>query len=59
LISSRTYGELDVLFANKVPARKFKTTSVTEFENPEGKGAEVVAEKAEAKAEVGHYEVKE
>lgn len=28
----RSYGELDVLFLNKVPARKFKTTKVEEFE---------------------------
>ena len=27
----RTYGELDVLFERRVPARKFKTTSVDQF----------------------------
>jgi SP family general alpha glucoside:H+ symporter-like MFS transporter len=29
----RNYGELDLLFLNKVPARKFPTTSVEEFED--------------------------
>lgn len=27
----RTYGELDILFDDRVPARKFKTTKVDEF----------------------------
>lgn len=27
----RTYGELDVLFENRVPARKFRTTIVDQF----------------------------
>jgi len=54
----RTYGELDVMFANGVPARKFKTTTVTEFETPLGKGAEVVEEKMGDKAEISHHELK-
>jgi hypothetical protein len=49
---------LDVLFANGVPARKFKTTTVTEFETPLGKGAEVVNEKMEEKPEITHIELK-
>jgi SP family general alpha glucoside:H+ symporter-like MFS transporter len=28
----RSYGELDLLFEQKVPARKFKTTQVNEFQ---------------------------
>jgi hypothetical protein len=59
LTCRRTYGELDILFANGVTARKFKTTSVAEFENTEGKGAEVVTEKTETEGEVGHFEIKE
>jgi SP family general alpha glucoside:H+ symporter-like MFS transporter len=27
----RTYGELDILFTNKVSARKFRTTDATQF----------------------------
>jgi SP family general alpha glucoside:H+ symporter-like MFS transporter len=27
----RSYGELDILFEEKVPARKFKSTKVDEF----------------------------
>ena len=27
----RTYGELDILFENKVSARKFRTTDATQF----------------------------
>ncbi|POR38487.1 General alpha-glucoside permease [Tolypocladium paradoxum] len=37
----RTYGELDVLFENRVSARKFKTTSVDQFEVGTGTGAGV------------------
>lgn len=55
---SRTYGELDVLFAQGVSARKFKTTAVTEFESPTGKGAEVIDEKVEEKPEIAHVELK-
>jgi hypothetical protein len=55
---SRTYGELDVLFAQGVSARKFKTTVVAEFESPTGKGAEVVNEKMEDKPEISHHELK-
>lgn len=29
----RTYGELDILFEKKIPARKFKTTVVEEYES--------------------------
>lgn len=36
----RSYGELDLLFEQKVPARKFKTTVVNEFEG-EGQAAQV------------------
>ena len=31
LETGRTYGELDVLFERKVPARKFKHTQVAAF----------------------------
>jgi len=54
----QTYGELDVLFANGVSARKFSTTTVAEFETPLGKGAEVVNEKMEEKPEITHVELK-
>jgi len=48
------------MFANGVPARKFKTTTVTEFETPLGKGAEVINqnEKMEEKPEISHIELK-
>jgi citrate lyase beta subunit len=46
------------MFANGVPARKFKTTIVTEFETPAGKGAEVVEEKMVDKPEIAHIELK-
>ena len=46
------------MFANGVSARKFKTTTVTEFETPLGKGAEVVEEKMGDKAEISHHELK-
>ena len=39
-IVRRSYGELDLLFEQKVPARKFKTTVVNEFEG-EGQAAQV------------------
>ncbi|UNI22336.1 hypothetical protein JDV02_008232 [Purpureocillium takamizusanense] len=35
----RTYGELDVLFENRVSARKFKTTSVDRFDSQSGGAA--------------------
>ena len=34
----RTYGELDILFRNKVPARLFSSTKVEEFETSEQRG---------------------
>lgn len=46
----RTFGELDILFANRVPARKFPTTRVEEFED------EVVAPGGDEKAEIEHKE---
>lgn len=46
------------MFANGVPARKFKTTVVAEFETPLGKGAEVVEDKMEDKPEISHHELK-
>lgn len=55
----RIYGDLDIMFANGVSARKFKTTPVAKFENTDAKGVEVVLEKAETKAEVGHFGIKE
>jgi MFS transporter, SP family, general alpha glucoside:H+ symporter len=36
----RTYGELDVLFEHKVPARKFASTKVDQFA---GEHVEVIA----------------
>lgn len=38
----RSYGELDILFDKRVPARKFKTTHVDEFEVAEREAAEGV-----------------
>ena len=32
----RTHGELDTLFAEKVPARKFKSTVVNQFHSESG-----------------------
>lgn len=48
----RTYGELDILFNERVSARKFRTTSVAEFEDttaPKGHtgGEDKVADKPE------------
>ncbi|SJX62690.1 probable maltose permease (MalP) [Sporisorium reilianum f. sp. reilianum] len=34
-LANRTYGELEVLFAAKVPARKFATTSIDQFQTIE------------------------
>jgi hypothetical protein len=39
----RTYGELDVLFDMRVPARKFRETVVDEFEAAERDAANVGA----------------
>lgn len=36
----RTYGELDILFEDRVPARKFKTTQVDEFAAAERNAAQ-------------------
>lgn len=36
----RSYGELDILFDKRIPARKFKTTHVDEFEVAEREAAE-------------------
>jgi hypothetical protein len=56
---SRTYGELDLLFKNGVSARNFRTASVTEFETPDGAGAEVSEkEKIDDKFEISHVEHK-
>lgn len=33
IFQGRSYGELDILFEQKVPARKFKETQVQEFED--------------------------
>lgn len=53
----RTYGELDILFANKVPARKFTSTKVEEFET--GGVPEVVEEMdIKEKGTTEHVEVK-
>ncbi|GHJ89562.1 hypothetical protein NliqN6_5964 [Naganishia liquefaciens] len=37
----RTFGEIDLLFENKVPARKFKSTKVDQFATDRVVGAEV------------------
>ncbi|KAL1595831.1 hypothetical protein SLS60_009521 [Paraconiothyrium brasiliense] len=47
----RTYGELDILFEQRVPARKFKETVVQEFEDNE-----VVSEKKLEGEKVAHVE---
>jgi SP family general alpha glucoside:H+ symporter-like MFS transporter len=41
----RSYGELDILFANGVPARRFPTTVVAEFEEVQGNELEGSKEK--------------
>ncbi|WVR08820.1 hypothetical protein IAU60_005878 [Kwoniella sp. DSM 27419] len=47
----RTYGELDVLFENRVSARKFKTTEVDQFAgHGAGSHSPVYEEKADEKA---------
>ena len=42
----RTYGELDVLFGAKVPARKFATTSIDQFQAIEREVASEDVEKS-------------
>lgn len=44
--SHRTYGELDVLFAAKVPARKFASTTIDQFRTIEQEAASVDVEKS-------------
>ena len=43
----RTYTELDMLFAAKVPARKFRTTEVDAFGSDEFETVKTKAEKTE------------
>lgn len=44
----RTFGELEVLFENRVPARKFKTTKADQFAQiSDPRFAEFAAEKQE------------
>jgi SP family general alpha glucoside:H+ symporter-like MFS transporter len=50
----RTYGELDILFEQKVPARKFKTTIVDPFMTHEARRSSVSAMPSE---KMGSYEV--
>ena len=48
----RTYGELDILFEDRVPARKFKTTKVQEFGSLHGTTkAAVLSEKRASEAD--------
>ncbi|GAC71985.1 predicted transporter [Moesziomyces antarcticus T-34] len=46
LRATRTYGELDVLFGAKVPARKFATTSIDQFQAIEHEVASADVEKS-------------
>lgn len=46
LHANRTYGELDVLFGAKVPARKFATTSIDQFQAIEHEVASADVEKS-------------
>ena len=48
----RTYGELDVLFEQRVSARKFSTTAVDQFSS----GHRVDSVTGEKKREVAHNE---
>lgn len=43
---NRTYGELEVLFAAKVPARKFATTSIDQFQTIEQEVSSADVEKS-------------
>lgn len=55
----RTYGELDILFEDRVPARKFKTTKVQEFGSLHGTTkAAVLSEKRTAAGEADSLEEK-
>ena len=48
----RTYGELDVLFENKVSARKFAKTRVDQFA---GDHTEIIAETSDSDGEKPRY----
>lgn len=50
----RTYGEMDVLFAAKVPARKFRGAAVQEFTPPSKGGSRDLSEKCEPPEAVWH-----
>lgn len=52
----RSYGELDILFENKVPARKFPTTVVEEFEEQDQTYRDTAY--VEGKEETDHVERK-
>ncbi|CBQ72856.1 probable maltose permease (MalP) [Sporisorium reilianum SRZ2] len=45
-LANRTYGELEVLFAAKVPARKFATTSIDQFQTIEQEDPVTYVEKS-------------
>ena len=49
----RTYGELDILFSNKVSARKFKSTDATQFQGETVRLASVSEEVGEKSGRYG------
>lgn len=55
--SHRTYGELDVLFGAKVPARKFASTSIDQFQAIEREVAAEDVEKSSVSDSKGEGEV--
>jgi hypothetical protein len=54
--TGRSYGELDILFLNKVPARRFPTTSVEEFEEHNAEAVDTAF--VDQKEEIQHVERK-
>ncbi len=52
----RTYGELDILFENRVSARKFKTTDATQFHGTNLRMASV-SEGTEKQSYAAHIDV--
>ncbi|TKY86302.1 hypothetical protein EX895_005127 [Sporisorium graminicola] len=58
-LNNRTYGELEVLFAAKVPARKFSTTSIDQFQTIEQEEPPTYIEKSSVsdKDEAGESEI--
>ncbi|KAF2094424.1 sugar transporter [Rhizodiscina lignyota] len=52
----RTYGELDTLFEQKVPAREFASTKVDPFLSESARSDSIAVEKAAAKETIAHVE---